>query len=174
MFLPSSPLPKAVPAVGRFRPPLTPFSIRFLPYPPRAKRASQKPWLQRRPSYSRLIYPGVLHRRGPLPRPPVRLSVSALRGTPAPPSLTMRQRTATATGDALPLHIMDSGPVGPLGHLPDEVQPRRKSHWRGRLRPPPRPLLLPNRRSARCHYRPTATTQSLYGNSSLTAHAFSW
>ena len=29
MFLPPSPLPKAVPAVGRFRLPLTPFSLRF-------------------------------------------------------------------------------------------------------------------------------------------------
>ena len=26
---------------------------------------------------------------------------------------------------------MDSGPTGPLGHLPDEVQPRRESHGRG-------------------------------------------
>ena len=58
---------------------------------------------------------------------------------------------------------MDSGPAGTLGRLPDEVQPRRESHGRGRLRSPPRPLLLPARRSARCHYRPTATTQSLYG-----------
>ena len=64
---------------------------------------------------------------------------------------------------------MDSGPAGPLGHLPDEAKARRESHDRGGLRPPSRPLLLPTRRSARCHYRPTATTQSLYGKSSLTA-----
>ena len=102
------------------------------------------------------------------------VSVSALLGTPAAPSSTTRRRPATTTGNTPPLYIMDSGPAGPLGHLLDEIQPRRESHGRGRLRPPPRPLLLPTRRSARCHYRPTATTQSLYGNSSLTAHAFSW
>ena len=57
---------------------------------------------------------------------------------------------------------MNLGPAGPLGHLPDEVQPRRESHGRGRLRPPPRPLLLPTRRPARYHFRPTTTTQSLW------------
>ena len=57
---------------------------------------------------------------------------------------------------------MDSGPAGPLGHLPNELQPRRESHGRCRLRPPPLPLLLPTRRFARCYYRPTATTQSLW------------
>ena len=36
------------------------------------------------------------------------------------------------------------------------------SQGRGRLRPSPRPLLLPPRRSQRCQYRPTATTQSLW------------
>ena len=57
---------------------------------------------------------------------------------------------------------MDSGPAGPLGHFPDEVQPRRESQGCGRLRPPPRPLLFLTRRSARCHYRPNATTQNLW------------
>ena len=76
MFLPPSPLPKAVPAEGRFRLPLTLFSLRFLPYPSRAPRAPQTPWLQRRPSHSRLIYQGSLHRRRPPPRPPVRLCLS--------------------------------------------------------------------------------------------------
>ena len=76
MFLPPSPLPKAVPATGRFHLPLTPFSLRFLPYPSRTARAPQKPWLQRRPSHSRLIYPGIFYRRRPRPRPPVRLCPS--------------------------------------------------------------------------------------------------
>ena len=102
------------------------------------------------------------------------VSLSALRGTPAAPSSTTRRQTATTTGNAPPLYIMDSGPAGPLGHLPDEIQPRRESHGRGRPHRPPRPLLLPTHRSARCHYRPTATTQSLYGNASLTAHSFFW
>ena len=52
VFLPPSPLPKAVPAAGRFRLPLTLFSLRFLPYLSRAARAPQKLWLQRRPSHS--------------------------------------------------------------------------------------------------------------------------
>ena len=73
MLLPPSPLPKIVPAAGRSRVPLTPFSLRFLPYPSRAARAPQKPWLQRRPYLSRLFYQGVLHRRRSPPRPPVRL-----------------------------------------------------------------------------------------------------
>ena len=56
---------------------------------------------------------------------------------------------------------MASGPTGTLSNLPLELQPRRESHDRGRLRPPPRPLLLPTRRSTRCYFRPTAITQSL-------------
>ena len=70
-FLPPSQLPKTVPVAGRFNPPLTPFSIRFLPYPSRAAQAPQKPCLQRHPPHSRLVYPGVLHIRRPPPRPPV-------------------------------------------------------------------------------------------------------
>ena len=77
MFLPPSPLPKAVPAAGRFLLPLTPFSLRFLPHPSRAAWAPQKPWLQRCPAHSRLIYPGGLHRRRPPPRPPVPLCPSS-------------------------------------------------------------------------------------------------
>ena len=57
---------------------------------------------------------------------------------------------------------MASGPAGPLGHLPDELQLCREPDGRGRLRPPPRPLHLPTRRSARCHFRSTTTTQSLW------------
>ena len=83
MFLPPSTLPKAESAAGRFLLPLTPFSYRFLPYPSRAAEAPQKLWLQRRPSHSRLIYPGVLHRRRPPPRPPVRLC-------PSPPCLALQ------------------------------------------------------------------------------------
>ena len=76
MFLPPSPLPKAVPAAGRFLLPLTTFSLLFLLHPSRAARALQKSWLQRRPSHSRLIYQGFLHRRRPPSRPPVRLCPS--------------------------------------------------------------------------------------------------
>ena len=83
VFLPPSPLPKAVPAAGRFCLPLTPFSLPFLPYPSRAARTPQKPWLQQRPSRSRLIYPGVLHTRRPPPRPPVLLC-------PSPPFLALQ------------------------------------------------------------------------------------
>ena len=93
MFLPPSPLPKTTPAAGRFRLPLTPFSIRFLPYPSRAA--------------------------------------------------TTRRRTATATGDAPLLQIMDWGPAGPVDHLPGVSTPHRESHDRGRPRRPLRPLLLP-------------------------------
>ena len=91
VFLPPSPLPKAVPARGRSRLPLTTFSLLFLPYLSRAARALQKTRLQRRPTHSRLIYPGVLHRRRPSPRPPVGLC-------PSPPCLSFhplrRQRRA--------------------------------------------------------------------------------
>ena len=72
VVLPSSPLPKAVSASGRFRLALTPFSLRFLPYLSRAVRAPQRLWLQRRPSQSRFLFQGVLHRRRTPPRPPVR------------------------------------------------------------------------------------------------------
>ena len=57
---------------------------------------------------------------------------------------------------------MASGPARPLDHPPGELQSLRESHGRGRLRPSPRPLLLQTRRSAQCHFRPTATTQSLW------------
>ena len=54
---------KVVPAAGRFRLPVTPFSLRLWPYTSRAARAPQKPWLHRRPSLSRLLYQGLLHKR---------------------------------------------------------------------------------------------------------------
>ena len=57
---------------------------------------------------------------------------------------------------------MALGPAGPLDHLPGGLTPRRESPGRGRVRPPPRPLLLPPRRSRRCQYRPTATAQCLW------------
>ena len=57
---------------------------------------------------------------------------------------------------------MALGPAGPLDHLPGGLTRRREFPGRGRVRPPPRPLLLPPRRSRRCQYRPTATAQSLW------------
>ena len=57
---------------------------------------------------------------------------------------------------------MNSGPAGSPGHRPDELQLRREPDGRGRLRQPPRPLLLPTRRPARYHFRPPTTTQSLW------------
>ena len=38
---------------------------------------------------------------------------------------------------------MAFGLAGALGHLPGVLPPHRECHGRGRLRPPPRPLLLP-------------------------------
>ena len=55
---------------------------------------------------------------------------------------------------------MASGQAGPLDHLAGGRTPRRESHGRGPFHPPPRPLLLPPRRSRLCQYRPTATSQS--------------
>ena len=52
------------------------------PYPSRAARALQKPWLQRRPSHSRLIYPGTLQWRRPPPR--------AVRLCPSPPYVALQ------------------------------------------------------------------------------------
>ena len=60
------------------------------------------------------------------------------------------------------LSTMSLGPAGPLSHLSGGLTPSRESHGRGWLRPPPRPLLLPPRRSRRCQYPPTATAQSLW------------
>ena len=57
---------------------------------------------------------------------------------------------------------MALGPAGPLHHPPGVLTPRRESYGHGRLRPPPRPLLLPPRRSPRCKSRPTTTAQSLW------------
>ena len=57
---------------------------------------------------------------------------------------------------------MTLGPAGPLDPLPGGLTPRRESHGHGRVRPPPRPLLLPPRWSRRYQYRPTATAQSLW------------
>ena len=63
------------------------------------------------------------------------------------------------------------GPGGPVHHLPGVLRPRRKSHGRGRPRPPPRPLLLSPRLSPRYPFRPTATAQSLW---ELLPSASSW
>ena len=54
----------------------TVFASGGLPHPSRTARGPQKPWLQQHPSHSRFIYPGVIHRRRPPPRPPVRLCLS--------------------------------------------------------------------------------------------------
>ena len=65
------------------------------------------------------------------------------------------------------LLTMALDPAGPLDHPPGVLTPRRKSHGRGRPRPPPRSLFLPPRR-----FRPRP--RSACGNSSLTASASSW
>ena len=97
-------------------------------------------------------------------------SAPASPGSSAPPtvkpssdhvSTRTRRCTATAAGAAHPLlSTMALGLAGPLDHLPGRLTPRRESHGRGRLRPPPRALLLMRRRSRRCQYRSTATAQS--------------
>ena len=95
-------------------------------------------------------------------------SVPDSPGSPAPPtvkpssdriSTRTRRRTATAAGTAPP--AVDYG-FGPGGAPRPSTAPRRESHGRGRFRPPPRPLLLPPRRSRRCQYCPTVTAQSLW------------
>ena len=60
------------------------------------------------------------------------------------------------------LSTMALGPAGPLEHLSGGLIHHREFHGRGRVHPPPRPLVLPPRRSRRCQYRPTATAQSLW------------
>ena len=68
------------------------------------------------------------------------------------------------------LSTMASSPARPLDHLPGELRPRREFHGRDRFHPPPRPLLLQTHRSARYHFRPTATTQSLWELLSYGSH----
>ena len=60
------------------------------------------------------------------------------------------------------LLTMALGPVGPLDHLPGVLTPRRESHGRRWPRSPPRPLVLPPRRSPQYQSRPTAITRSLW------------
>ena len=48
------------------------------------------------------------------------------------------------------LSTMALGPTGPLDHLPGGLTPRPEFPGRGRVRSPPRPLILPPRRSRRC------------------------
>ena len=76
VFLPPSPLLKAVPAVGRFRMPLTPFPRRCLPSLSRAARAPQKPWLQRRPSHSEFSIPEFYTGVGPAATTGVRICLA--------------------------------------------------------------------------------------------------
>ena len=172
MFLPSSPLPKAVPAAGRIACRRHRFRFVFA-----ISIESGTGSAEALAAATPIAQPTPLSRRftqetASAATTGLTVYVSALRGAPALLWSTTRRRTSTATGNAPLLYIMDSGSAGPLGHLPDEVQPRRESY--GRIRPPPRPLLLSILRSARCHHSPTATTQSPYGNFFHTAHAFSW
>ena len=105
------------------------------------------------------------------------VSVSALLGTPAPPSSSTRRRTATATGNAPRSYIMDSGQGGCLGHLPDEVQPRRESHGKAgsaRRRDPCSCRLAGSHGATTVQPRPRRAYMNLHGNSTLTAHASSW
>ena len=84
-------------------------------------------------------------------------SVSALLGTPALPSATTRRRTATAIGNAPPLHIMDSGPAGPLDHLAGVSTPPRVQ----RPRPIPSTAATPPLRSPRYRPRLSVTARNL-------------
>ena len=168
MFLPLSPTSIAAPVAGGLCLQPTTLSLRSLPYPSRSARAPQKPRLPRRPSPSRLLQ-GVLHRdRLGGDYRPDRVHL-CLDGSPAP--LTVKQSSdRISTGRAgvqqqqLGMHplllTMTLGPAGPLGHLPGLQTLRRESHGRGQPRPPPRPLLLPPRRSPRYRSCPTATAQS--------------
>ena len=84
MFLPLSPLPKAVAAAGQFlRPPDTGFSSVF-ESPIEDSAGSAETWLQRRQSHSRLPYQGVLNRIPTPPRQPVRLCPSLAFLAPQP------------------------------------------------------------------------------------------
>ena len=168
VFSPPSPPSIAVPAEGGLCLQPTTISLRSLPHPPRSARAPQKPRLQRRTPPSRLLCQGVPHREPTPSRPPAQpclpLSHLALRH----PRRRGRLPTASPLGRtdvqqqqlAMPplLSTMALGPAGPLDHPPGVLTPRRESHGRGQPRPPPRPLLLPPRRST----RPTATTRSLW------------
>ena len=137
-----------------FLPP-TLLSLRFLPYPPGAARARQKPPLQRRVSPSMLLPRQAPHGE---PTPPI----SLIR--PRPPlchratrhlRLPCRLRAAFPLGRAekqppplAPSHLlltMASGPAGPLVHPLNVLSPRRESHGRDSLWPSLRPLLLPPR-----------------------------
>ena len=99
------------------------------------------------------------------------ITAPAWTGSPTPQTVkpssnrisTRRHRlTAAASGNAPPAVDYGISPAEPLDHLPGALPPRRESHGRGRIRPPPRSLLLPPRRSRRCQYRPTATAQGLW------------
>ena len=175
MLSPPSPLPKAVPAAGQFRLPLTPFSFRLLSYPLRAEWNSQKPWLQRHPSHSLLLFPGGLHTRRPPPRPPVRLC-------PFPPWLALqplhRRRRAVEQQQQRVMHpcckLWIRARRGPSAIFQTRYDPAASptaAAGSARRRDPFFCRLI---RSARRNFCPTTTTQSLYENSSLAVHAFSW
>ena len=59
------------------------------------------------------------------------------------------------------LSTMTLGPTGPLDHPAGVLPPHRESHGRRRPLSPPRPLLLPPRRSPRYQSRPTVIARSL-------------
>ena len=135
------------------------------PYPPRSARAPQKPLLPRRPSPCRILH-GVPHRgltrsrprarpRPPLPR--LALGEAVLGPNLHPDSPAYSNSSWCCTTCCRLLLCARRGPSTVC-----RLTPPRESHGRGRVRPPPRPLLLPPRRSQRCQYRPTATSQSLW------------
>ena len=174
MFLPPSPLPKAVPAAGRFRLPLTPFSIRCLPYPSRAARAPQKPWLQRRPLHGPLLYQGNLHRRRTPPRPPVRLC-------PSLPCLALqpvrRRRRADEQRQQPVMHsrcrLCIRARRAPSAIFQTRYNPATSSTaaaGSARRRGPCSCRLVGPHGATSAPQRP----RRAYGSSSFTAHAFSW
>jgi len=159
------------PSRGRTLPAADNDSLRSSPYPPRSAWAPQKPLLPRRPSPSRLLQRSPTQETDAVETTGPTTSAPASPGSPASRRWS-RRGTASPPGHAgvqqqqLVLHpllsTMALGPAGPLDHLPGGLTPRPESPGRGRVRPPPRPLLLPPRRSRRCQYRPTATAQSLW------------
>ena len=155
-FLFASPFVNAVPAASRFPLPLTALSIRILPWPPRGSPGStEAPAAATTIAQPSPLVRGSAQETVSVANPGSTVSISALLGTPAPLSATTLRRTATATGN--------TGPAGPLDHLPGCPHPAASPTAAADPRRPPRPLLLPPLRSPPYRSRPTVTERGLLG-----------